>query len=108
MHPLLRLLLCLILIAHLLGCASPLGHHQPPPPPEAAAPIVWPSQCFSRPQPMPDPPAAAPLPLSAPDAKKRDVFEAVQSGFIDMLKAWGKTANENLDACAAKHRELAH
>jgi len=56
---------------------------------------------------MPEPPQAAPLPARATESQKRDVFEAVQSGFIDVLKAWGATANENLDACAAKHREAA-
>jgi hypothetical protein len=57
---------------------------------------------------MPSPPDAPGAATAKTESQKRDVFEAVQSGFIDELKAWGISAWETQDACAAKHREMAH
>lgn len=102
------LLLLLISTPLLLGCTSLPGTRQPLPPPEAPAPIVWPSACLQHQQPMPPPPDAPALPKTATEAQKRDVYEAVLRGFVDLLQAWGANGWETQDACAAKHRELAH
>lgn len=82
----------------MMAAPAPLAVEPPPP-------RIWPSECFERAEPQPAAPVGVRPPASAPETVQRDFYEAVQDGYIDVLKAWGKTANERHDKCASAHRQ---